>query len=488
MTGFTKYIPIKYMLKYRIAKNTLFSAVSEGSNLFLFLTSILAARFLGDYFFGIFSFALAFVGLFQILPDFGIGYANTIEVARDKSKAKLYFCNSLGLQIFISLLTLIIIYIIINLTEKSSVTRLTVYVLTGAMLLKSFKTTFRWIFKSYERFDYEALTLTIERVLTFILCLFMLIIRKDLVSFVYVFFVSRVIDLILTVFITSYKLFIPLPAINIRLWVDFIRRGFPFVIVGAMITIFFQIDSVMLSFMRNPEEVGWYSASYKLIEMLTAIPRVISYALLPTMSILYTSNKPPITQICQRASKYLSIASLPICIYIIFRANEIINLIYGNEYQKSILSLQVLIISVIFMFQSNLGETVLASINRWRFVIYAASIGVITNIVLNLLLIPEYGYIGAGIATVITEFLYFYFIYHFLIKAGHRIGIAKILFKPLLVSLILAISLYITRHLGLLIITLISGIIYISGIILTGALDKDELRLIKTLPKRIFHT
>lgn len=476
------------MLRYKIAKNTLLSAISEGSNLFLFLVAVLAARFLGNYLFGIFSFALAFVGLFQILPDFGIGYANTIEVARDKTKAKRYFCNSLGLQILLGLITLIIIYIIINLTEKSSTTRLTVYILSGAMLLKSFKTTFRWIFKSFERFDYEALTLSIERSLTFALCILALVLGKSLVPFVCVFMGARLIDLVLTIIIAGHKFFIPIPKINIKLWLDFIKRGFPFIIVGAMITIFFQIDAIMLSFMRNPQEVGWYSASYKLIEMLTAIPRVIAYALLPTLSILHTSSTSAITPIYRKASKYLFIIALPICAYILFRAPEVINLIFGSEYQKSIISLQVLILSTIFMFQSNLGETVLASINRWKLVVYAASISVITNIVLNLILIPIYGYIGAGIATMITELLYFYFIYRFLSKTGHIIEILKILFRPLLATLILVTTLYLTRSLGFITVIFLSGIIYLAGIILTGCLDKDELQLLKSLPKKLFHT
>lgn len=475
------------MLRYKIAKNTVLSAISEGSNLFLFLVAIFAARFLGDYLFGVFSFALAFVGLFQILPDFGIGYANTIEVARDKTKAKDYFCNSLGLQILLGLITFGIIYIIINLTEKSSTTRLTVYILSGAMLLKSFKTTFRWIFKSLERFDYEALTLTIERSLTFALCILALVLGKSLVAFVCVFMGARLIDLVLTITITGRKFFIPIPKINIKLWLDFIKRGFPFVIVGAMITIFFQIDAVMLSFMRNPQEVGWYSASYKLIEMLTAIPRVIAYALLPTLSILHISSTSTITPICRKASKYLFIIALPICAYIFFRAPEIINLIFGSKYQKSIISLQVLILSTIFMFQSTLGETVLASINRWKLVVYAASISVIANIVLNLILIPIYGYIGAGIATIITEFLYFYFIYRFLARAGHSIGIFKILFRPLLATLILVTTLYLTRSLGFITVIFLSGIIYLAGIILTGCLDKDELQLLKSFPKKLFH-
>lgn len=475
------------MLKYKIAKNTIYSAVSEGSNLFLFLVAIIAARYLGDRMFGIFSFALAFVGLFQILPDFGIGYANTIEVARDKTKVKNYFSYSLGLQIFLSFLTFAAIVITINITEKDPNTRVIVYILSIAMLLKAFKTTFRWIFKSLENFSFEALTLTIERFLTLSLCFLVLYMGKGLLNFTYAFTISRIVDITITIIIISYTCFTPIPKINYALWLDFIKRGFPFVIVGSMITIFFQIDAVMLSFMRTPEEVGWYSASYKIIEMLTAIPRIIAYALLPTLSLLHITSKSHVTKLYHKASKYLIMAALPICAYTLFRSNDIIRVIFGNNYEKSIVSLQVLIISILFMFQSNLGETVLASINRWKLVVYSAGISVTINIILNLILIPKYGYIGSGMATVITEFIYFFCINYSLTKAGHKIKNIIDLLRPVIAILPLILALYLCRNLGMIPTTALTIIVYVAAIFITGCLDKEERQLIKTLPSNIFH-
>src|SRR5262249_2728385 len=71
----------------RLARNTVFAAVGEGSNLLLFLLGFLAARYLAPSAFGIYSVAFAFVGLFRILPDFGMAYASTLAISRDRSKA-----------------------------------------------------------------------------------------------------------------------------------------------------------------------------------------------------------------------------------------------------------------------------------------------------------------------------------------------------------------------------------------------------------------
>src|SRR5687767_2310190 len=92
----------------RLARNTLFSAIGEGSNLLLFVLQFMAMRWLGPSGFGVFSAALAFVGLFRILPDFGMSYASTLDISRDRTLASRLVGNLLGLQVLLSALTLLL--------------------------------------------------------------------------------------------------------------------------------------------------------------------------------------------------------------------------------------------------------------------------------------------------------------------------------------------------------------------------------------------
>ena len=89
----------------RIARNTIFSAIGEGSNILLFLLGFLAARYLAPEAFGAYSAAFAFVGIFRILPDFGMAYASTLEISRDRSLAGRLIGNLLGFQGVLSILT-----------------------------------------------------------------------------------------------------------------------------------------------------------------------------------------------------------------------------------------------------------------------------------------------------------------------------------------------------------------------------------------------
>src|SRR5882672_9191994 len=113
----------------RLARNTVFSAVGEGSNLLLFLLGFLAARYLAPSAFGVYSAAFAFVGLFRILPDFGMSYASTLAISRDRSQAQRLLGSLLGFQALLSVVT-IALCLAIGATLYSDVTWFAVVILT----------------------------------------------------------------------------------------------------------------------------------------------------------------------------------------------------------------------------------------------------------------------------------------------------------------------------------------------------------------------
>src|SRR5437762_1122470 len=90
----------------RLARNTLFSAIGEGSNVFIFALGFAAARALGPDGFGVFRAAFAYVSAFRLLPDLGMSYAATLDISRDRSLAARVVGNLLGFQAALSVVTL----------------------------------------------------------------------------------------------------------------------------------------------------------------------------------------------------------------------------------------------------------------------------------------------------------------------------------------------------------------------------------------------
>jgi len=82
----------------KLARNTVLSALGEGSIGLLFVLGLAATRILGPEGWGVFRAALAWVSFFRLLPDLGMAYAATLDISRDRSLAERVAGNLLGLQ------------------------------------------------------------------------------------------------------------------------------------------------------------------------------------------------------------------------------------------------------------------------------------------------------------------------------------------------------------------------------------------------------
>jgi O-antigen/teichoic acid export membrane protein len=414
-------------------RNTVFSALGEGSNGLLFLLAFLAARYLKPEGFGEYMAAFAFVGLFRILPDFGMSYASTLQVSRDRSLAGRVFGGLLGFQALLSCLTLALC-LGIGRVLFHGVTWLAVIVLSVDLLLKSVKSTLRWLLKSFELFGAEAASLLLERTALLLLGVWSLRAGWGVAGFVLVFAGVRLADSFGLLAWVHARVLPVRPRYEAGLWWDLLRRGLPFAYAGAMITAFTQVDAVMLEKMRGPLEVGYYGAPARIFEGLSLVPRILGYALIPSLAVLHQQGSPRVSSLYGRGCKYLLLAGLPLAAFGIVASRPFILGLFGPDYGPSVQAARLLIPAAAFMFLSNFGETTLACIDRWRTIVIVSSVALALNVGLNLLWIPRYGFLGAAASTLVTEAAYFAMTAAALRAFGHDAGWLALLPKPLAAS------------------------------------------------------
>jgi O-antigen/teichoic acid export membrane protein len=423
----------------RLARHTLLSGISEGSFVLLALLFLLLPRALGPVAFGEYSAAAAFVGLFRILPDFGMSYASTIAISRDRSLAERWSGNLLAFQSVLSLVTLVLA-LGIGWCLFSGVTLKAVAILTLALLLSSYKMTLRWLLKSFGRFDAEAVSLLFERGL--LLAVGVLVLRSGggVMGLVLVFVLVRIPD---TAGLWAWvdRKVVPLRLLGDReLWGQLFWKGLPFAYAGAMILLFFQVDQVLLSLLRGDAEVGYYGAPVKILEGLTIVPRILAYALIPTLAALHAASPGEVTGLYRRGTKYLLLVGLPIAAFGVLGADLLLPVLFGEAYRPSIDAARVLLPSCAFMFLSNFGETTLACIDRWHTIVFVSTGSVVLNLVLNLVWIPRYGLMGAAWATLLTEGAYFVATALALYLFGKRISWIRTSLGPLLCGAVFAVG------------------------------------------------
>lgn len=469
----------------KIAKNTsiLFTG-SIISKIFTFILTIFIARLLGNAEFGKFSFAISFASLFLILTDFGLKNLIQREIARDKASVNRYIGTSLVIKIFLSLITLFLIFVTINLLDYPADTTLAVYIAAMIIILESFSDTFASAFNAFEKMSYAVFAKLVRVILRFAITLPLLFLGYGLVTVLIVFLGVHLIDLVIHIFIYFRR--IGNLDLNFRFEFskELIKRAIPFGIATIFIVIYFKIDITMLSKMKGDSVVGWYSAAYSLMEGLYFFPQALVTALGPITAIYFLKSKEKLIEVYKISFKYILFFSIPVAIITTLLSDSIILSFYGNDFFNSIKALQILIWSIIPAFLTYILGLMLVSSNRENVGMYTTGLTAFINVGLNLLLIPKYSYIGAAIATIICEVILLIINYTLVSKYLYRLPLLEISVKPIIAGILLAIFVSYLKFLNFIIVAVLGIAFYLGLMILFRAFKKEDRELFLKLFKK----
>jgi O-antigen/teichoic acid export membrane protein len=274
------------------------------------------------------------------------------------------------------------------------------------------------------------------------------------------------------------------PARDPALWAELLRKGLPFAYVGLVITLLFQVDIVLLERMRGAAEAGFYSAPVRILEGLTLVPRILGYALLPTMAALNVRSPAAVGDLYRRGQKYLLLAGLPLAAFGLLASGPFIRLVFGRDYGESIPLAQVLLPTALFMFLSNFSETTLACVSRWGTIVVTSTLALLLNVALNVLWIPVYGGTGAALARLLAEGAYALLTVTALHVYGYRTQWASVALRPLLATAAFATALWLSRDLGLVVAAALSTTVFLLATLLLGVWDATEKATLRRLFRR----
>lgn len=465
----------------RIAKNTFVLFVSQATViLFGFFYYICTARYLGAEGFGILSFAISFTGIFCLFADIGLKTLTTREISRDESLAGKYLGNIFVLKVILVTVTFVLIATTIKLFGYPEQTIKVVYIITASFLLRSFTDMFYSIFQALEKMEYISAGRFIDSILMLAGALIAIELNLEIISFVTIYLFTNTIALAYSGLICLRKFVMPQIEVDLHFWKQIIRESLPFWLTSVFAIIYFRIDIVMLSVMNGDVVVGWYAAPYRLIDALSILPSVIMIVMYPIFSKYHINSKESLNVAFKKSIKMLIIIAIPIGIGTTLLAEEIILLIYGNEFVPSVIALKILIWASVLSFINYTPVTLLNSTNRQRNLMVFTCIGAIVNIALNFLLIPMMSYVGAGIATVITELivgsLMIYEINKFQKKSLSNLHITVA--KSILSAFVMGTFILIFKSCNLLLLIFFAATLYLIILLAMKTFEKDELDMI----------
>ena len=170
-------------------------------------------------------------------------------------------------------------------------------------------------------------------------------------------------------------------------------------------TIYTNLDVVMLGFMKNETEVGYYNTAMKVKAILGSVLFSLANVTLPRASYYIREG---LTQEFRRISKKALTAavllSIPLTVYFTIFARDSVLLLSGDAFLPSVLPMQIIMPTVFLIGITNLlGFQILVPTDREKIVLYSVIAGAATDLVINALLIPRLASAGAAIGTLVAE-------------------------------------------------------------------------------------
>jgi len=384
---------------------TYYTAALVFQKILAFVYFAFLARGLGVEDLGKYAFAFSFTTLFSVFVDVGMSSVLTREIAKDRSKAKEVLSNVLGMKIVMSVFVYIFIVILVNILDYSAITKILVYITGLIMLLDNFSSSFWATLRGNQNLKYESLGIILFESVIVALGLIFLYLGMGVIWVV-------LSTLLGSFFLCCFSFFQIRKHLELKpgiVWDKKILKmllkiSWPFALTGIFARLNTQIDTVFLSKLGCFGEmcdinVGIYSIATKITLAVHFIPLAFTAALFPAMSEYFVSNKEKFARIFEKSIRYMMIIGVPLSAGIFSLAPAFVPQVFGSEYVLSILPLQILIISLIFMFLTfPIGSLLNATSHQLRNSMQVG-VAVLVNIILNIILIPKFLYNGAAWAS-----------------------------------------------------------------------------------------
>ena len=467
----------------RIAKNIIVMLSAEmivfGLNL---LIVILIARYLGVAGFGKYSFIIAFVGLFQMIADSGLSNIMIREVAVDKDNLKYQLGVTKSLIWVFSIIAFLLIVLIINIINPEVEVRNTTYIMGIALLATVHTVGYSSIFRAMEEMEYNAVGLVLHKIFLISLVMFVIKHRLGLVEIAIAYLISNISQWFFYYVIISRRYLKPRMIINIKAWRYFISEAVPIGIASILRKISWQVDILILSAIGTVASVGLFSAPYKIIQSINLLPHIMSMPLFPLFSRLARTSYRELFQAYEKSLKFMYLLSIPIVVILATLSNSIVSLLFGTKFVNSYIALQILSLTIIFLFPAAQFIYLFSALGKQRLYTISSFVSLAVNIILDFILIPRFDFIGACIGTLIAEILLFSIGVYFAKSMNENISFIRASWKPVVSGILMWAALYQFRDSSIywmLCGVFASILVYILSTIILKTFSKNELHTIK---------
>lgn len=371
------------------------------------LVGVYVARYLGPEQFGLLAYIVSLVGIFAAFEALGlevivVKYLVLSEGIRDKLLGTSFILKLLGA--IVALILVLVISIVLGNSEQLFI----IGIVACSFIFYPFK-IIDFYFQAIVASKYIVFASSFQIISSALLKIVGVLLQLNLNYFACIIFYDAVaLSICFVIVYTKQGLRIIEWRYCSNLAVKLIKEAWPLALSGMAVLTYMRIDQVMIKEMLGEEQAGYYAASVLISSGFYFIPVLISGSVFPAI-LKYKKAGDNIYQIKLQnlfdLNVWLAIfVASPIYIF----SESIISLLFGEPFVAAAPILGIHIWSCVFVFIGVVSGKWLVAENLQIFTFYRALTGAILNIVLNIVLIPYWGIVGAALATLVTYLVSFY--------------------------------------------------------------------------------
>ncbi|MGB2728537.1 MAG: flippase [Halobacteriota archaeon] len=380
-----------------------------------FVGRVILVRFTTQTEYGIYCLALVVISIFATISTLGLSEGSTRYIAyfrgkNEEGKVRGVISSSLKIAIIASISLAVISFFssdfisvsIFHTPALSTPLKIFSIAIPFTVLINVFIA----IFRGFDRVDAKVYFQDILRNVLFLLFLIAVVLfGLSFLGVIYAYLASIAVTCIALVIYMLNKspLSVGKNSVTNPMTKDLLIFSAPLLAVSMLLMMMSWTDTLMLGYFKTPDVVGLYNAALPLAHLLPVVLLSMNFIYVPIVSQLYSKN---LIEEMKRnfavLTKWIFLLTLPLFFVLVLFPDVVLNLLFGSRYIGASLALQILAIA--FFCNAALGfpYSTLIVIGKSKFLMYVFLISAIINIILNIVLIPPMGIVGAAIASALS--------------------------------------------------------------------------------------
>ncbi len=445
------------------------------ARLIALVTVLYMIRKLGQEGYGTFALLVNLTAIVSVVLDLGFNVLFVREGARHHDEIQRYLRNVMSVRLFMSLISLVLLAVVVFAFGQGALLA-PGFVL---MVLTSYSTLLRNGLYAVQQLGYEAIAVVLESAVLLILILYGGMTNQGVVYYVWAYAAQYGFSCIyFSVVLAAKRIALIGWQLDVPLMREWFWKGLPFALTFVLTILYFRIDQPLIVAFKGLGQAGLYAAAYKPIESLLFVPITFLSIVFPVLSVYYRERRSDLLYAVNRFYKGLLLMGWPVSVGIFVLAHPLTPLLLGHAFLASEPAMRILALALGIAFVNNAFIGALNASDRQLSFTWAAGWSVVANLVLNLILIPLFGYQGASWATVMTELVLGIVGWILTARYVGHVPVLRLSWRILLAGLIMGVAIYPLSTLDgfkVAIPIVAGGVVYVSFVLLLRALSGEEI-------------